>query len=161
MSEPTAENVPLSARATAPARRLGPGVARFAAAIGGGAAFVAAAALVKPDWTRADSSPPPPATMDAATAQPTAADAPSPAAEPAAGSLGILESRDHRIEIRSTPDGPRYHLLDAEGRSLHPSGWTLEALAERFPELDLRAATASPDGGPTLLMLAPVDHHWP
>lgn len=171
MSQPTPEDATPATPATCPARRLGPAAARFAAAIGGAAAFVVAAALVQPDWTRADSTPltpaPAPARMDNAAPPPWPTDDPAAADDPASPSLGMLESRDHRIEIRSTPDGPRYHLLDADGRSLHPSGWTLEALAERFPDLDLRAATAatgdadSPDDGPTLLMLAPTDHHWP
>lgn len=181
MSESTPEHAsPAAPAAPAPDRtpRFGPGLVRVLPAIAAAAAFVAAAALVQPDWSRADSIVPadPADPAEPAEPGPAAATGETGDAEPFAGShaadapsLGMLESRGHRIDIRGTVDGPRYHLLDADGRSLHPSGWTLEALAERFPELDLRAATAetagisAPDSGaaPTLLMLAPVDHPWP
>jgi hypothetical protein len=131
--------------------------------LGAASAFVAAAMLVQPDWSRADPGVAVPA-ADAglAPAPATVPEASRPAVSellPGA-SIGRLETPGRVIEIRATPDGPRYHVLGPDGRP-HDVGLTAEQLASRFPDLDLRDATAHPSGaGPALLMLADPDHAW-
>src|SRR6056297_3658775 len=143
---------------------------RLLAALGGGLAFIAAATMLEPDWTRADVLPSP----TAATSTPASDDSPpvepAPGERPAVGELllpgtpmGRLDGPRGSIEVRATPDGPRYHVLGADGRPLDPVGLTLEQLASQYPALDLRGAAAdeSPAGAaPALFMLADPDAAW-
>lgn len=129
---------------------------RLLATLGGGLAFIVAATMLQPDWSRADELP--------ATRAPDATDASDdrpPVADLLPGSsLGRLEGPEGSIEVRATPDGPRYHVLGADGRPTDPVGLTLEQLASRYPGLDLRDAAAAGDAPPTLFMLADPDAGW-
>ncbi len=154
---------------------------RVVAVIAGSAAFVTAAAVVRPDWSRADA---PSAGMTAPATMPPDRAAPAPTATgdgldrdrdrtsrdagpdgtrpPVAellpgASLGRLEGRSTRIEVRATPEGPRYLVVGPDGVVSDPAGLTARELAERHPELDLRDATAQ--GG--TLMLADPDAAFP
>lgn len=130
--------------------------------LGAAIAFVAAATLVQPDWTRAD---PGPAAKPAAPASGSASPRPAVSDLLPGTPLGRLEGPDRVIEIRSTANGPRYHVLGPDGRP-RDVGLTPEQLASRFPDLDLRDATAHASGAPDssdsppLLMLADPDHGW-
>lgn len=138
--------------------QINPGMSarwRIARRIGIAAAFAAAflvmASVFSPQRSKAGDLNP--------ASDPSMATAQSTSTDPHEGlqSLGSIESRQHIVQMYSTPDGARYSIYDrATGRELGVL-MTPQRLHEWFPELQFPTMDFSATEGQGPLMLAEPD----
>jgi len=100
-------------------------------------AMLVVTASIDPDWTRADER--------------------SGWMVPKGEILGTIETRNRRIVIRASDDGPRYDVYDLAGGPPFAVDLTAEDLSASFPDVPLEGVdfSAPAEGAPYLIMIAP------